>query len=951
MNLSDIGELCADTPRMTVFDPRGLTARVVDFNRNDSKDTPEALITRYQYGARGEMLMCADPRFSASAQGNEHRYQNLVSATDLLHRPVHQVSIDSGESLSLLHTDGQPEWTTKNAGEGAVSQHFSYDRKGRLLSLRSLDGTKEILLQTRRYSDGVDNAEEYNCRGQCTEIQNGAGTETFTEFDIAGKNKSFSRRFWSVRDQSVDLNHPPEAETRTWVSRNDLSGSGAVRQLSLSCHDAEQERSVYTRHNGYNRRGQLISSHLTDEGGNQHTLLTSAGYHANGACQQEMLGNGVIRYYAQEHFTKRLLRISTWRPAENKTRYPIQDISYQYDPAGNVTERYDQGREDQYFDNLRVTAHNQYHYDACYRLRYAAGREALNGGKSTITPLISGSQQLVNYQRWYDYDNAGNMTQLRHSAGQNNWTQVFSVSPESNRSLPQPVSPYEVERFFDRFGHLKESNGVRFSRDSQQQLIRADGVRRANGATDYEFYQYDSSGQRCSKLSSRIADGITQARRRETVTYISGMRLCEYDYDGKSQGSHYSLSFPLAGHSAVVCLSEREPEKKAIPLSLMRYNCLDAQGSVALELSAEGDIITQEEYYPFGGTSLFSSRSESEADYKYHRYSNKERDNLTGLYDYGFRYYAPWLCRWISPDPLGIAEGMNAYCMVHNNPVTYRDTAGLMAGAEEFEMREMLIPSTQRSMAPAVYNTSRQLPQSRGEQLRTISRVLTRPLTAVAQGIARIGRAIRRVISGIRSALQRFRGTGEGADLEMQPLLAEEINGPFGIEYGETEFMAEQSQNAVVHSDPINWDENSQDLSDIEMTHDYDFNDVNSWLGDDDSVDGYGGLERDEGLNQFGDFDGNAWLRQFGYETDEDYYIYGTAGIDYDPAEAVNDRLSLAGSEISFTGSDISLSGSETSLLLPGSHNRITPAISSLALSVSIFSLLWWYQSQHSYRR
>ncbi|WP_243421410.1 RHS repeat domain-containing protein, partial [Morganella morganii] len=677
MNLSEIGELCADTPRMTVFDPRRLTVRTVDFNRKSSTDIPDALITRYQYGERSEMQMCADPRFSVPAQGNEPGYQNLVSATDLLQRPVHQVSIDSGESLSLLHADGQPEWITKNPGEEVVSQRFTYDRSGRLLSLHSINGTEEILLQTRRYSDGVDNAEEYNCRGQCTEIQNGAGTETFTEFDISGKNKTFSRRFWSVRDRSADLNHPPEAETRMWINRNDLSASGSVRQLSLSCHEAEQERSVYTRSNGYNRRGQLISSHLTDEGGNLHALLISADYHANGACQQEMLGNGVTRYYAQEHFTKRLLRISTWRPDADKKRYPIQDISYQYDPAGNVTERYDLGREDQYFDNLRVTAHNQYHYDSCYRLRYAAGREALNGGKSTITPLISGSHQLVNYQRWYDYDNAGNMTQLRHSAGQNNWTQVFSVSPESNRSLPQPVSPYEVERFFDSFGNLKESNGVRFSRDSQQQLVRADGARRANGASDYEFYQYDSSGQRCSKLSSRIADGITQARRRETVTYISGMRLCEYDYDGKPQGSHYSLSFPLAGHSAVVCLSEREPEKKEIPLTLMRYNCLDAQGSVALELSAEGDIITQEEYYPFGGTSLFSSRSESEADYKYHRYSNKERDNLTGLYDYGFRYYAPWLCRWISPDPLGIADGMNAYCMVHNNPATYRDTAGL----------------------------------------------------------------------------------------------------------------------------------------------------------------------------------------------------------------------------------------------------------------------------------
>lgn len=934
MNLSEIGELCADTPRMTVFDPRRLTVRTVDFNRKSSTDIPDALITRYQYGERSEMQMCADPRFSVPAQGNEPGYQNLVSATDLLQRPVHQVSIDSGESLSLLHADGQPEWITKNPGEEVVSQRFTYDRSGRLLSLHSINGTEEILLQTRRYSDGVDNAEEYNCRGQCTEIQNGAGTETFTEFDISGKNKTFSRRFWSVRDRSADLNHPPEAETRMWINRNDLSASGSVRQLSLSCHEAEQERSVYTRSNGYNRRGQLISSHLTDEGGNLHALLISADYHANGACQQEMLGNGVTRYYAQEHFTKRLLRISTWRPDADKKRYPIQDISYQYDPAGNVTERYDLGREDQYFDNLRVTAHNQYHYDSCYRLRYAAGREALNGGKNTITPLVSGSHQLVNYQRWYDYDNAGNMTQLRHSAGQNNWTQVFSVSPESNRSLPQPVSPYEVERFFDSFGNLKESNGVRFSRDSQQQLVRADGARRANGASDYEFYQYDSSGQRCSKLSSRIADGITQARRRETVTYISGMRLCEYDYDGKPQGSHYSLSFPLAGHSAVVCLSEREPEKKEIPLTLMRYNCLDAQGSVALELSAEGDIITQEEYYPFGGTSLFSSRSESEADYKYHRYSNKERDNLTGLYDYGFRYYAPWLCRWISPDPLGIADGMNAYCMVHNNPATYRDTAGLMG--TDFELQDSRTSQKYRRIESKPYRTSPPLRRGIGDRLGNVSRILTRPLVPVYHAIARIGRAIRSVISGIRSALQRFRGAESGDDdLDMQPLLAEEIsdfsgetepgNSPGRIRLAELTLMSEPENN----EDEFDWDSR-----------------VTGALG------GNGSFKADiETISEIYEM-GDQW-QLIEARWDADWNDIKDITTEYDFGESgTTPRISDTTPRI-YEAFDIAEgSDDENSPLLTGSDNRITPAaISSLALSAAIFSLLWWYQSQHTYRR
>ncbi|EPL8096319.1 RHS repeat domain-containing protein, partial [Morganella morganii] len=480
--------------------------------------------------------------------------------------------------------------------------------------------------------------------------------------------------------------------------------------------------------------------------------------------------------------------------------------------------------------------------------------------------------------------------------------------------------------------------GVRFYRDSQQQLIRADGVRRANGATDYEFYQYDSSGQRCSKLSSRIADGITQARRRETVTYISGMRLCEYDYDGKSQGSHYSLSFPLAGHSAVVCLSEREPEKKAIPLSLMRYNCLDAQGSVALELSAEGDIITQEEYYPFGGTSLFSSRSESEADYKYHRYSNKERDNLTGLYDYGFRYYAPWLCRWISPDPLGIADGMNAYCMVHNNPVTYRDSAGLIAagtGAEEFEMREMLIPSTQRSMAPAVYRaTTEPLPQkSIGDRLRSAGRVLSRPLTAFAQGIARIGRAIRRVISGIRSALQRFRGTGEGADLEMQPLLAEEISDPSGET--ETSFVSRKTNEGDIINNPL------------VKKPEYMKDEVDNWrIRIDKSV-----LMDSEGYVNPDEF---ARLGLVEREINRNQYIEPEEDPDYKdhPLFAeLKQNLQVIFDNDAET-SDFDEFTHDSTPLLSGMNNAVTPAaISSLALSAMIFGLLWWYQSQHTYRR
>ena len=46
------------------------------------------------------------------------------------------------------------------------------------------------------------------------------------------------------------------------------------------------------------------------------------------------------------------------------------------------------------------------------------------------------------------------------------------------------------------------------------------------------------------------------------------------------------------------------------------------------------------------------------------------------MYDYGFRYYTPWLQRWINPDPAGDVDGLNLFRMVRNNPVRFYDGDG-----------------------------------------------------------------------------------------------------------------------------------------------------------------------------------------------------------------------------------------------------------------------------------
>ena len=62
---------------------------------------------------------------------------------------------------------------------------------------------------------------------------------------------------------------------------------------------------------------------------------------------------------------------------------------------------------------------------------------------------------------------------------------------------------------------------------------------------------------------------------------------------------------------------------------------------------------------------------------KRYRYTGKERDEENGFTYHGARYYAPWLGRWTSCDPIGIADHIDLYVFVRSNPVRLRDQSGL----------------------------------------------------------------------------------------------------------------------------------------------------------------------------------------------------------------------------------------------------------------------------------
>jgi RHS repeat-associated protein len=111
------------------------------------------------------------------------------------------------------------------------------------------------------------------------------------------------------------------------------------------------------------------------------------------------------------------------------------------------------------------------------------------------------------------------------------------------------------------------------------------------------------------------------------------------------------------------------------PQQLIRYQFGNHLGSTSLELDHHAQIITYEEYTPYGSTSYQAVRSQMETPKRY-RYTGMERDEESGLNYHGARYSTSGFARWCSPEPLGIAGRADQYALVDNNPIKLVDLDG-----------------------------------------------------------------------------------------------------------------------------------------------------------------------------------------------------------------------------------------------------------------------------------
>ena len=409
-------------------------------------------------------------------------------------------------------------------------------------------------------------------------------------------------------------------------------------------------------------------------------IVTEIDYDARGQRLRCVHGNGTTASYAYEPDTFRLSRMRLVRASDDAV---LQDLRYTYDPVGNIVEIRDGAQPRVYFDNDVVSADQRFEYDALYRLSAASGRE-LRSLSQPVDAEVAFSPQphaddpaaLRRYEETYAWDAVGNIVELRHTAAGGSFTRRYAYAAGGNRLLRNSAPGEAAEPFSHSYSYDAHGNMTSMPHLAAMAWDHADRLQHCDlGGGGEVWFVYDASGARVRKVQ-RNASG---SRVRERV-YLGEFELYRERAANDVAPEMERQTLHVGDGARRLCLVETltvdDGEPVAAPVSVSRFQHGNHLDSASLELDGDAAVISYEELHPFGTTSYAANDGAVEVSAKRYRYIGKERDEETGLYHLGARYYASWLGRWTAADPTGLADGVNRYAYCRGNPITLRDPDG-----------------------------------------------------------------------------------------------------------------------------------------------------------------------------------------------------------------------------------------------------------------------------------
>ncbi|KJZ47117.1 RHS repeat-associated core domain-containing protein [Pseudomonas fluorescens] len=582
--------------------------------RQITRQDEHGAISQYQWDAVGRLIQTTLPT-GASRAFSYNAYGKITAERDELGRIIRYEYVDDLHLVSRrINADG-------------TQLKYRYDNAQLLLTEIEnesgekylLDYTPNGLIRQETGFDGQRTAYAYDLNGQLLEKtefgEDGSRLVTAYERDSAG------RLLVKTLPDGIKVEYRYDSLGR-------LIGVDDGHDHPLEFEYDQQDRLI-TEHQGwgtlrygYDTCGQLNRLRLPDNSKLDY-------HHAKGGALTAIDLNGA--------------RLTTHQFAfgREQQRQQGQLLSeYAYD---------DQGR-------LKAHAVSQQH-QTLYRRDYAY---SANGNLDSIADTRHG-------QRNYQYDPLNRLTRVRHT--RDDPPESFAHDPagnllmqdrpgaatvKGNRLLMQGDRHYD----YDAFGNL-----IRERRGTAQKLVteyRYDCQHRLVGVTTPDGrsanYRYDAFGRRISKT----VDGNT------TEFFWQGDHLI-----AESSREHYRSYVYEPGSFRPLAMLDGKGPRKACPF----YYQLDHLGTPQELTDYSGEIVWSAKYNAYGKVTRLAFGGGEQLEQPL-RFQGQYFDVESGLHYNRHRYYDPEVGRYLTPDLIKLAGGLNQY-QYTPNPTGWVDPLGL----------------------------------------------------------------------------------------------------------------------------------------------------------------------------------------------------------------------------------------------------------------------------------
>ncbi|MFJ3377466.1 RHS repeat-associated core domain-containing protein [Pseudomonas sp. NPDC086112] len=746
---------------------------------------PMGAITEYQYSDAGRLMAVISPedeptrynyfngqlidvqRGKARWKYERNRQGDITQQTDPHGNETHYNYDRQGRLLEIRHPDGsrhQLGWN--NLGQlleerlpGGGQRKYRYDALGRQITRQ--DETGAIIhyqwdavdrLTQITLPGGATRAFTYNPYGRVTAERDELGR--ITRYEYADNLHLVSRRI-NPDGSQLRYRYDNSRLLLTEIENErgehyhlDYYPNGLIQQET----GFDGRRTAYE----YDLNGQLLKK--TEFGDDGSELITGYQRDAAGRLLVKTLADGEEIHYSYDALG-RLVNVddSHWPLAYE---YDLQDrlitehqgwgtLRYEYDSVGQLkhcrlpdgskldyrhqpggqlssidlngsrltSHQFNAGREQQRQQGLLLS---QYQYDEQGRLQaHSVSQREKNLFQRRYTYDANGNLAGIDDSRKghrsYHYDPLDRLINVRGATpesfahdpagnllGQNNEPTANLANVKGNRLLMQGDRHYD----YDAYGNLiRERRGAgqklvtEYRYDCQHRLI---GVSLPGGSV--ASYKYDAFGRRIEKT----VDGHT------TEFLWQGERLIAESGDNRYRSYIYE-----PGSFRPLAMLDGEGPLKAAPF----YYQLDHLGTPQELTDYSGEIMWSAKYRAYGNLAALDVAEINNPL----RFQGQYFDAETGLHYNRHRYYNPGTGRFLTPDPIKLAGGLNSYQYVPN-PTGWVDPLGLSSNScpkkvdtSDYQSRKDLRSDVYNAQRPGDFHKTKHLNARSADQARELS--------------------------------------------------------------------------------------------------------------------------------------------------------------------------------------------------------------------------------------